>query len=140
MMSTSFRKELYKFDVERVLVAWDGMMAKQQMALEVLAVPGMFVSSSSSDVEVSHAFFHHNSCWVADTFSHRTERRFHFAEAEKGHASTGRDRWWRVRERFMKFRQFAMLGSWKTLHSTTLKSMGSGINCNFSTLPLTATA
>lgn len=52
MMSTAFRKELHKFDAERALVAWDGMVAKQQMALEVLAVPTMFVSSDTSDMEV----------------------------------------------------------------------------------------
>ncbi|EIM88149.1 uncharacterized protein STEHIDRAFT_155506 [Stereum hirsutum FP-91666 SS1] len=51
MMSTAFRKELHKFDVERALVAWDGMVAKQQMALEVLAVPTMFVGSNTSDME-----------------------------------------------------------------------------------------
>lgn len=56
MMSTAFRKELHKFDVERALVAWDGMVAKQQMALEVLAVPTMFVSSNTSDMEVCTAF------------------------------------------------------------------------------------
>lgn len=56
MMSTAFRKELHQFDVERALVAWDGMIAKQQMALEVLAVPTMFVSSSTSDMEVCGAF------------------------------------------------------------------------------------
>lgn len=55
MMSTAFRKELQKFDVERALVAWDGMVAKQQMALEVLAVPTMFVSSGTSDMEVCTA-------------------------------------------------------------------------------------
>jgi hypothetical protein len=52
MMSDAYRKELNKFDTERVLVAWDSLVAKQQAALENMAVPAMFVTSSKADREV----------------------------------------------------------------------------------------
>jgi len=51
MMSDAYRKELNKFDTERVLVAWDSLVAKQQAALENMAVPAMFVTSSKADRE-----------------------------------------------------------------------------------------
>ncbi len=47
-----FRKELVKFDLERVLPAWDGLVAKQQAALEALGVPTMFPSTDGRDREV----------------------------------------------------------------------------------------
>ncbi|TFY78100.1 hypothetical protein EWM64_g5910 [Hericium alpestre] len=51
MFSDAVRKELQKFDAERAVPAWDGLVAKQQAVLEALAVPTMFVTSSTSDVE-----------------------------------------------------------------------------------------
>ncbi|OAX40002.1 hypothetical protein K503DRAFT_768973 [Rhizopogon vinicolor AM-OR11-026] len=42
MMNNAFRKELQKFDAERVLFAWDGLLEKQQSSLEALGVPTMF--------------------------------------------------------------------------------------------------
>ena len=52
MLSDSFQKELRKFDVERVLPAWDGLVRGQQARLEALKVPTMFVSNEAGDVEV----------------------------------------------------------------------------------------
>jgi len=51
MMSDAYRKEIRKFDAERVLVAWDGLVAKQQAALENFRVPAMFVTSAKADRE-----------------------------------------------------------------------------------------
>lgn len=51
-MTDSFRTELLKFDRERVLPAWDGLVTKQQAALEALGVPAMFPSTQTSDREV----------------------------------------------------------------------------------------
>ncbi|OJA09849.1 hypothetical protein AZE42_07998 [Rhizopogon vesiculosus] len=42
MMNDAFRKDLQKFDAERVLFAWDGLLEKQQSSLEALGVPTMF--------------------------------------------------------------------------------------------------
>ena len=51
-MTDSFRKELQKFDAERVLPAWDGLIKKQQTTLETLGVPAMFPTTVSTDREV----------------------------------------------------------------------------------------
>lgn len=51
-LSDGFQKELRKFDVERVLPAWDGLVRGQQARLEALEVPTMFVTSEAGDVEV----------------------------------------------------------------------------------------
>ena len=51
-MTDSFRAELRKFDRERVLPAWDGLVTKQQTALEALGVPTMFPSTEATDREV----------------------------------------------------------------------------------------
>ncbi|KDQ64990.1 hypothetical protein JAAARDRAFT_245000 [Jaapia argillacea MUCL 33604] len=53
MMAEAFRKELRKFDSERVLTAWDGLVAKQQAALEGLGVPAMYITDAHTDREVS---------------------------------------------------------------------------------------
>ncbi|KAF9649316.1 hypothetical protein BDM02DRAFT_1861961 [Thelephora ganbajun] len=47
----AYRKELHKFDTQRVIVAWDGLISKQQAALESLSVPVMYVSDLTSDRE-----------------------------------------------------------------------------------------
>ena len=54
-MSDAFRQELRKFDAQRVLPAWDGLVAKQQARLEALGVPAMFPTTAKSDREVSPA-------------------------------------------------------------------------------------
>ncbi|PCH41599.1 alpha/beta-hydrolase, partial [Wolfiporia cocos MD-104 SS10] len=51
MISDSFRKELQKFDTERALPAWDGLVAKQQARLESLGVPAMYPSAMKADRE-----------------------------------------------------------------------------------------
>ena len=51
-MTDSFRAELRKFDRERVLPAWDGLVTKQQAALEALGVPAMFPATEAPDREV----------------------------------------------------------------------------------------
>lgn len=52
MMRQRFEKELQAFDRERVIPAWDRLIAKQQAALEALGVPAMFVTDNGSDREV----------------------------------------------------------------------------------------
>jgi hypothetical protein len=52
MLNDAFRKELLKFDAERVLFAWDGLLRKQQATLEGLGVPTMFPSDLRVDREV----------------------------------------------------------------------------------------
>ncbi|KAK7696589.1 hypothetical protein QCA50_001247 [Cerrena zonata] len=50
-MSTAFKRELAKFDSERALPAWDGLLTKQQIALESLGVPTMFSTTTKTDRE-----------------------------------------------------------------------------------------
>ncbi|KAI0637710.1 hypothetical protein C8Q77DRAFT_1153434 [Trametes polyzona] len=50
-LTESFRKELQRFDRDRVLPAWDGLLAKQQAALESLGVPAMFPTTQAADRE-----------------------------------------------------------------------------------------
>lgn len=52
MLSDAHRNELAKFDKERVLVAWDGLVAKQQAALEKMQVPTMHVTDDKAQREV----------------------------------------------------------------------------------------
>ena len=52
MLQDAYQRELQKFDTERVLSAWDGLLAQQQAKLEALRVPSMFVSSDRKDLEV----------------------------------------------------------------------------------------
>jgi hypothetical protein len=52
MISEAYRKEMNKFDTERVLIAWDGLVMKQQAALENMRVPNMFVTDIGTDREV----------------------------------------------------------------------------------------
>jgi hypothetical protein len=51
-MSDTFRNELRKFDAQRVLPAWDGLVREQQSRLEALKVPTMFVTDDADDTEV----------------------------------------------------------------------------------------
>lgn len=46
------QKELYTFDKERVLPAWDSLLSQQQVKLQRLKVPAMHVTSDSSEREV----------------------------------------------------------------------------------------
>ncbi|KAG1739838.1 uncharacterized protein EDB91DRAFT_1134042 [Suillus paluster] len=51
MLNDAFRKELQKFDAERVLFAWDSLLQKQQSTLEALGVPAMFPTDLRADRE-----------------------------------------------------------------------------------------
>ena len=51
-MSDAFRTELRRFDAERALPAWDGLVRSQQARLEALKVPTMFVTDDAHDAEV----------------------------------------------------------------------------------------
>ena len=52
-MTDAFRKELQQFDGERALPAWDGLVTKQQSALEALGVPTMYPTVVTTDRKVS---------------------------------------------------------------------------------------
>jgi hypothetical protein len=52
MISAAYQKEMKRFDTERALVAWDGLVVKQQTALENMGVPTMFVTDISTDRQV----------------------------------------------------------------------------------------
>jgi hypothetical protein len=52
MITDAFKKELLRFDRERVLPAWDGLVTRQQNELIQLDVPLMFVTNETEDREV----------------------------------------------------------------------------------------
>lgn len=52
-MTQSFEKELESFDKNRVLPAWDGLIAQQQVTLERLGAPTMFITKEKPDRDVS---------------------------------------------------------------------------------------
>lgn len=52
-LTQAYKKDLHKFDTQRVIVAWDGLISKQQAALGTLGVPVMYVTDLTSDREVS---------------------------------------------------------------------------------------
>ena len=57
-MTQAYKKEVHKFDTQRVIAAWHGLVSKQQAALESLGVPVMYVSELTADREASvHHFF-----------------------------------------------------------------------------------
>ncbi|KAG8218316.1 hypothetical protein J3R82DRAFT_3930 [Butyriboletus roseoflavus] len=51
MMNDAYRRDLQRFDRERVLLAWDALIQKQQTALEALGVPTMFATTSQLDCQ-----------------------------------------------------------------------------------------
>ncbi|KAL0949804.1 hypothetical protein HGRIS_009840 [Hohenbuehelia grisea] len=51
MMTTAYQKELKKFDQERALPAWDGLISKQQTAFAALGTPTMFNTGIKADRE-----------------------------------------------------------------------------------------
>ncbi|KAH9853878.1 hypothetical protein C2E23DRAFT_820873 [Lenzites betulinus] len=57
-LADSFRVELLRFDRQRVLPAWDGLLAKQQAALEALGVPAMFPTTLAADRERQQEVVH----------------------------------------------------------------------------------
>jgi len=53
MMNDAYCRDLQRFDKERVVLAWDALIQKQQAALETLGVPTMFGTTSQADCQVS---------------------------------------------------------------------------------------
>lgn len=53
MMNDAYRRDLQRFDRERVLFAWDALIQKQQVTLQTLGVPTMFATTSQADCQVS---------------------------------------------------------------------------------------
>ncbi|KAF9057490.1 hypothetical protein BJ165DRAFT_1420760 [Panaeolus papilionaceus] len=51
MMTDSFKKEIARFDVDRVLPAWDGLVSRQQQELAQLNLPTMFITTENEDRE-----------------------------------------------------------------------------------------
>ncbi|KAH9482456.1 hypothetical protein JR316_0004556 [Psilocybe cubensis] len=49
MITDAFKKEIQKFDIERVLPAWDGLISRQQLELSQMGVPTMFVTANVDD-------------------------------------------------------------------------------------------
>ncbi|KAF7792109.1 hypothetical protein EIP86_003139 [Pleurotus ostreatoroseus] len=66
-MTDGFRRDLQKFDTERALPAWDGLIAKQQTTLESLGVPAMFLTTEPADREVG--------CFARSSAHARTDER-----------------------------------------------------------------
>ena len=54
MLSQAYEKDLKRFDAERVLPAWDGLVTSQQAALAQLKIPTMFPTAVKNDREASH--------------------------------------------------------------------------------------
>lgn len=52
MITDAFKKELSKFDLERVIPAWDGLVSRQQLELAQLNVPTMCVVGDSDHLQV----------------------------------------------------------------------------------------
>jgi sporulation-control protein spo0M len=48
-MSADFDKELDKYDKQRVIVAWDALIERQQEALEKLGFPAMYVTTDQAE-------------------------------------------------------------------------------------------
>ncbi|KAF9468856.1 hypothetical protein BDZ94DRAFT_1244758 [Collybia nuda] len=51
MIHAAFKKDLEKFDRESVLLAWDGLISKQQVTLAQHGVPTMFTTNQGKDRE-----------------------------------------------------------------------------------------
>jgi len=67
MLQAGLKKELERFDRERTLVAWDGLISKQQTALAHHRVPTMFETNDGPDREVCMADMVWDS-WEVDQF------------------------------------------------------------------------
>jgi hypothetical protein len=52
MLTEAFKKEMDKFDQDRVIPAWDGLVSRQQMELANSRVPTMFISNQAEDRQV----------------------------------------------------------------------------------------
>ncbi|PPR02496.1 hypothetical protein CVT24_002043 [Panaeolus cyanescens] len=54
----NFKKELARFDVDRVLPAWDGLVLRQQQELAQLKLPTMFATAEKEDREATSTTSH----------------------------------------------------------------------------------
>lgn len=79
-MNDAYHGDLRRFDKERVVLAWDALIQKQQAALETLGVPTMFATTSQADCQVSTYY----NC------NHYLRRIFAVTEAAKGSPSSRR--------------------------------------------------
>ena len=52
MLTDAFKKEMDKFDRDRVIPAWDRLVSRQQMELAHSHVPTMFVTNQAEDRQV----------------------------------------------------------------------------------------
>lgn len=52
MITDAFEKDIRRFDLERVIPAWDGLVARQQAELTQAHVPTMFVTGEAENLEV----------------------------------------------------------------------------------------
>ncbi|KAF9481995.1 hypothetical protein BDN70DRAFT_485230 [Pholiota conissans] len=53
MIMDAFNKEIFRFDRERILPAWDGLVSRQQNELGQMTVPTMFVTTDVQDRKVT---------------------------------------------------------------------------------------
>lgn len=83
-MSEAFRKELQKFDVERAMAAWDGLISKQQTELESLGVPSMFPTSEVAEREVCPCVLQSSGAWTASDIRVLTQRQQRVAQVLAG--------------------------------------------------------
>ncbi|KAF8914147.1 hypothetical protein CPB84DRAFT_1820066 [Gymnopilus junonius] len=51
MIADAFKKELFKFDLEHVIPAWDGLASRQQLELSQLNVPTMCVTGDNEHLK-----------------------------------------------------------------------------------------
>ncbi|KAJ7122849.1 hypothetical protein C8R44DRAFT_621810, partial [Mycena epipterygia] len=65
MLTQAYERELRRFDAERVLPAWDGLVTSQQAALAQLKVPAMFPTAVKADREANY---------IADSVPQRQQR------------------------------------------------------------------
>lgn len=52
MLVQAYERELKRFDAERVLPAWDGLVTSQQAALAQLKIPTIYPTAVKADREV----------------------------------------------------------------------------------------
>lgn len=51
VLNNNYRKELQRFDAERVVNAWDSLITEQQCTLEAAGVPTMFATKLKTEIE-----------------------------------------------------------------------------------------
>jgi hypothetical protein len=64
-----------KFDRDRVLPAWDGLMSKQQAVLQSLNCPLMYVTNMTADMQVRALIQSFSLRWLMNLFAETTANR-----------------------------------------------------------------